>query len=73
MGRKIIFKNTSNNKNQTKNISIPQLTTEQLLPLLSGRTTLVCQYDVEVSKEEILLLVRPYKNEEKTIYLTILI
>ena len=35
MVRKIIFKNTSNNKNQTKNIAVPKLTEEQLAPILT--------------------------------------
>ena len=63
MVRKIIFKNTSNNKNQTVNISIPEITQEDLIPILTGRTTLICKYDVKISKEEILLLVRPYVKE----------
>ena len=63
MVRKIIFKNTSNNKNQTVNIPIPQITQEDLIPLLNGRTTIVCKNDVKISKEEILLLVRPYIKE----------
>ena len=62
MVRKIIFKNTSNNKNQTKNISIPELTEDDLAPVLVGRTQITCRYDVKISKEEILLLVRPYSE-----------
>ena len=63
MVRKIVFKNTSNNKNQTVNISVPEITQEDLIPILTGRTTLICKYDVKISKEEILLLVRPYIKE----------
>lgn len=60
MVRKIIFKNTSNNKNQIKNITIPIFTTEDLAPILVGRTENMCKYDVKISKEEILLVLRPY-------------
>ena len=67
MVRKIIFKNTSNNNNQTKNISIPEITEEELAPVLVGRTQITCKYDVKISKEEILLLVRPYSETIDTI------
>ena len=59
MVRKIIFKKIHLIiKNQTVNIPIPQITQEDLIPLLNGRTTIVCKNDVKISKEEILLLVR---------------